>query len=183
MTGTRYGWSCWPLLAIRVQHFRHNMFKRQPLLPVQCEYKRWNVLWLTLLCYTLAPYFTILHWTLTIVYWTVSSSTMKKLEFSRIKVLITQAAARFWSGSRLIINWLIHWVGDPFVQNLQDTVYPNQKSWGAEILRECSPPSMCHMSGVRCCVSGVKCHIFFLFIFKVVELVRGGSVINGAYPI
>ena len=32
------------------------------------------------------------------------------------------------------------------------------------------------MSGVRCQVSGVK-------VDKVVKLVRGGSVINGAYPV
>ena len=36
---------------------------------------------------------------------------------------------------------------------------PNHKSWGAEILRECSPPSTCHMSGVRCHVSYVRCHV------------------------
>ena len=43
-----------------------------------------------------------------------------------------------------------------------------------------------HMSHVRCHVSGVKCHhffFFFSFLDKVVELVRGGSVIYGAYPV
>ena len=44
-----------------------------------------------------------------------------------------------------------------------------------------------HVSGVRCQVSGVTCHIkiylfFFIFFFdNLVELVGGGSVINGAY--
>ena len=42
----------------------------------------------------------------------------------------------------------------------------------------------CQVSGVKCHVSGVKCHFFFLFSSdKVLELVGGGSVINGAYPV
>ena len=36
---------------------------------------------------------------------------------------------------------------------------PNLKSWGAEILRECSRRTMCHMSCTRCQVSGVRCHM------------------------
>ena len=71
---------------------------------------------------------------------------------------------------------------------------PNHKSWGAEILRECSPPTMCHMSHdtchvshVRCHVSGVTCHVshvrFFSSSDKVVKLIGGESVINGAYPV
>ena len=59
-----------------------------------------------------------------------------------------------------------------------------------------------HLSGVTCQVSGVLCHVsvvtfhvsyvtchmshdiffFFFFLHKVVEIVNGGSVINGAYP-
>ena len=43
---------------------------------------------------------------------------------------------------------------------------PNHKSWGAEILRECSPPTMCHMSRVICHMSGVRCQVsFFIYIF------------------
>ena len=45
---------------------------------------------------------------------------------------------------------------------------------------------MCHVSHVRCHVSGVRCQvsniIIISFVYKVVELVGGGSVINGAYP-
>ena len=37
---------------------------------------------------------------------------------------------------------------------------------------------MCHVSGIRC---NVFCYCFF--VDKVVELVSGGSVINGAYPV
>ena len=44
---------------------------------------------------------------------------------------------------------------------------------GAEILRDCSPPTTCHMSRVMCPVSHVMCHVlhvlchvsFFLFFF------------------
>ena len=39
---------------------------------------------------------------------------------------------------------------------------------------------MCHMSGVRCYISGV---FGVFFSDKVVELVGGGSVNNGAYPV
>ena len=55
----------------------------------------------------------------------------------------------------------------------KDLSIPNHKSWGAEILRECSPPTMCHMSrvichvsGVTCQVSGVTCHFCFLLLFS-----------------
>ena len=48
---------------------------------------------------------------------------------------------------------------------------------------------MCHTSRFTCHVSIVTCHmshinlIFFFFFFdKVVKLIGGGSVINGAYP-
>ena len=38
------------------------------------------------------------------------------------------------------------------------------------------------VSGVRCKVSGVRSHMFF-FSDKVVDLVGGGAVINGAFPV
>ena len=38
------------------------------------------------------------------------------------------------------------------------------------------------MSGVRCQVPGVSCHLRKIFFYKVVELVGGGSVIHGATP-
>ena len=44
----------------------------------------------------------------------------------------------------------------------------------------------CHVSGVRYQVSGVRCQMsgdFFFYFYKVVGLVGGGSVINGAYPV
>ena len=48
---------------------------------------------------------------------------------------------------------------------------------------------MCHVSGVTCQVLLVMCpmlrvtYIDIIFFYKVVELVGGGSVINGAYPV
>ena len=43
---------------------------------------------------------------------------------------------------------------------------------------------MCHMSHVTCRMSRVACHIFFFFYSaKVVKLIDGESVINGAYPV
>ena len=58
----------------------------------------------------------------------------------------------------------------------------NRLSQGTEILRECSPPNMCHVSHVIYHVSLVMCHLFFEG-GKVAELFRGGSVINVAYPV
>ena len=40
---------------------------------------------------------------------------------------------------------------------------------------------MCHISCFMCEVSGFTCHFIYLFCDKVVELVVGDSVINGAY--
>ena len=54
------------------------------------------------------------------------------------------------------------------------------------------PPVTCHMSHGTCHVSRVTGHVshvtcnffsFFSEIYKVVKLVGGGSVINGAYPV
>ena len=45
---------------------------------------------------------------------------------------------------------------------------------------------MYHMSRVMRHMSRVTCHFFFFFFFfldKVVKLIGGGSVINGAYPV
>ena len=39
----------------------------------------------------------------------------------------------------------------------------------------------CHVSHVMCHLSHVMCQIFFFY--KVVKLIGGGSVINGAYPV
>ena len=63
-----------------------------------------------------------------------------------------------------------------FLQIFKTSVHPNRKSQRAEILRECSSPTTCHISGVRC-------HLFYFIFYKVVRLVVGGSVINVAYPV
>ena len=45
---------------------------------------------------------------------------------------------------------------------------------------------MCHMSHVTCCMSCVICHMYLSsssFLDKLVKLIRGGSVFNGAYPV
>ena len=70
---------------------------------------------------------------------------------------------------------------------------PNRKSWGA---RENVHPTLCvmcqvscvtcHVSPVMCRLSHVKCN-FFLYpekkLDKMVKIVGGWSVINGAYPV
>ena len=61
---------------------------------------------------------------------------------------------------------------------LKTLCIPNWKSWWAEVLKECSPPTMCYMSLVtfhvsgRCHISCVRCQvsgvtiIFVIIIFK-----------------
>ena len=47
------------------------------------------------------------------------------------------------------------------------------------MLRECSPPTTCHLLGVRC-------QVFFYFYFlhdNMLDLCGGGSVFNEAYPV
>ena len=84
-----------------------------------------------------------------------------------------------------LYNSLINSVSHPSLQH--------RKSWGDDILRECSLLTMCHVSHVtfhvspgKYHVSHVKCTIFFfffLFLDKVVKLIGGGSVINRTYPV
>ena len=60
---------------------------------------------------------------------------------------------------------------------------PNRKTQGAEILRESLYHTMRHVSHVACFFC---CCCFFCILKKldkVVELVGGGYVINGAYPV
>ena len=69
--------------------------------------------------------------------------------------------------------------------------HPIRKSQGAEILRERSSPTTCHMAHVICHMSHDTCHMSLVtcpmsflnlpFFDKVLELIGGGSVINGAY--
>ena len=49
-------------------------------------------------------------------------------------------------------------------------------------LFEYSLKKMCHVSHVTCHMSHVTYIYFFFFFYKVVKLVGGGSVINGATP-
>ena len=51
-----------------------------------------------------------------------------------------------------------------FLQTFKTSLHPNRMRQRAEILRECSPPTTCHISGVTCHVAGVMCQkICFLF--------------------
>ena len=76
---------------------------------------------------------------------------------------------REWYEADWLDPLLILWVGDPYIHDIQDTVIPNRKTWGGEILRENPPPPPCvtchvshvmfHMSCVTCHVSYFMCHI------------------------
>ena len=51
----------------------------------------------------------------------------------------------------------------------------------------CQANNEVNMSSVKCHMSGVKGHLFSFFLLllfdEVVELIGGGSVINGAFPV
>ena len=84
---------------------------------------------------------------------------------------------------------LINYVGDPFVQNLQDT-FVSHVMWHMSRVTCQVSRVRCHVSGVTCLVSRVWCHVsgvkykyIFFFFTTSCFLVDGGSVINGAYPV
>ena len=58
---------------------------------------------------------------------------------------------------------------------------PKCKSWGAEILRECSPPTMRQMPRIMCQLSSVTYIYFFFFFLQSGGASRGRVFINGAY--
>ena len=82
------------------------------------------------------------------------------------------------------IHLFINSVSQPFLPYFQNLINHKPEelgSWNFEIMF--TPPQhvTCRMSHVMCLVSRVTCHIFFCC--KVVKLISGGSVINGAYPV
>ena len=66
-----------------------------------------------------------------------------------------------WAGLfyKHLCHWLIDCLSHPFTLNLQNIISPKHKIWGAEILRECLAPDMCHVSHVKCHVSHVEYHL------------------------
>ena len=46
-----------------------------------------------------------------------------------------------------------------FLQTSKTSFHPNRKSKGAEIFRECSPPTICHVSHVTCHMLHVTCQV------------------------
>ena len=74
-----------------------------------------------------------------------------------------------------LCNYLFDLLCHHFPPDLHKTsLHPNRKSYNTKILRECSLPTMCHMSGDTCQVSCVTCqksHVIFFIFSKVVGLV------------
>ena len=87
----------------------------------------------------------------------------------------------------LLINWLTDWWFFEISSKLcvSQTVKARKlKFWGNVHYPLCVMCHMscvtCHVSHVTCHMSHVKCHVSHV---NLVELVGGGSVINGAYPV
>ena len=68
---------------------------------------------------------------------------------------------------------------------LPSSRYHKSQTIRARELKFCSPPTTCNMSCGTCNVSHVTCHVSYVifFFYKVVKLIGGVSVINGAYPV
>ena len=71
----------------------------------------------------------------------------------------------------------IHWVTHPFLPNIHNT--SNPKPLKLEIWNFYTMFTTSHVSHVTCNMS----HKNWFFFFKLAELVCGGSVMNGAYPV
>ena len=107
-------------------------------------------------------------------------------------------------GLRLRLLSFGFWLSHPLVQI--SLIHCQSQTRRPEILKECSSHTMCHVSHVMCHMSRVTCHMSHVKcqkkkkkkkimrkkkkknilqkkLDKVVELVGGGSVINGAYPV
>ena len=97
--------------------------------------------------------------------------------------------------------WLIDSLSDPLVKiSSKHSQSPTGRARKLKVWENCHVPCVtCHLSCVSCQVSRVTCHMSFFFssffiqkinikkilknkLDNVVELVGGGSVINGAYP-
>ena len=88
----------------------------------------------------------------------------------------------------------IKWLSEPFPPDIQNIIASKPlelESWNFDRIFTPYHVScvMCHVSPLTCHVSPVTCIFFSFSLFytqnwkKVVELVSGGSVINGAYPV
>ena len=55
----------------------------------------------------------------------------------------------------LLIYWLSNWV-TIFLHLFKRLLLPNRKCWGAEILKECSTPTSCHISHVMCHTKSIR---------------------------
>ena len=86
--------------------------------------------------------------------------------------------------SPLSFNSFIQWFSRSWLVKISSKILSirNRKSWGAEILRECSEcsecsrPTLCHMSRVTC-------NVFLWRGGQSGGASWGESVINGAYPV
>ena len=93
-----------------------------------------------------------------------------------------------------VTHSLIQSVSHPFPQNLQNAFTPKPSELGSGHLRECSPPTNCHLTHVICHISSVTCYlppvtchlshvmffVCFIVFYKLEKLFGRGSVINGA---
>ena len=93
--------------------------------------------------------------------------------------------SRGCSTTTSVTDSFIYWVIEhPFPLNLQDIINLKPLQLGNWHFR--SMFTLHHVSHLTCQVSGVRCQMSdcnFFFFYKVMELVGGGYVINGAYPV
>ena len=99
--------------------------------------------------------------------------------------MITTFKQTRWNRGCSTITFISHSFNDWVILSFRifkTLLIPNRKSWGAETLRECSSPSMCHMWRVMCQVSGVKCQVYFFLSFQGGGASRGRVCYQGGLP-
>ena len=126
-----------------------------------------------------------------------SSWSKKEEKETNIYIYLQTRCSRGCPTNTFVIRWLSDLI-ILFLPIFKTSLLSRRET---EILRECSPTTTYHMSRVICHMSHVighmscvLCHMshvmsnFVLnfclkkFVYKVLELISGGSVINRAYP-
>ena len=110
-------------------------------------------------------------------FFTIRTSALKLIGLIYYTLVIVNrpgVAGAFLQTASFLIKLVGQWV-ILFLQIFRTPSLPNHKSQRGKIFSHVSPVT-CHVSHVICHMS----HIFFFY--KLVKLVGGGSVINGANP-
>ena len=109
-----------------------------------------------------------------------TTNSLSSNEWQEDRIRASSIICSFMTCMQLRVNTLhklINWFNDsltewPFSTKPSKHHYTQTVRARADILKECSPPTTCHMSGVmcqvsvlRCLVSCVRCHVSNIYIY------------------